>query len=792
MIIAASVIKRIKFTFHAVFLSVILLPFSHAQILDGEADPRFRAPPFFNAIAPINVDMAYVDAQNKFYISGNFDRIDDSLHTGFARFNEDGTLDESFAPQIAGGQVHAMQTLANGKILIGGDFTSVSGRPIPYLARLNSNGTVDSSFTLSANGLVRSIIVRANGSILLGGKFSQIGGVNVNYIAQLTSALVLDTSFKTDLFALDTFPQSWSGVHSLKEQVAAPIENSTIYVGGRMRYTGEGPPDQLVRLTNTGNLDAAFSKDFTIPIGTVSAIDIDGSNNIVFVGSFNLHQDGALLDYNMGKASSTGALDENFIQSTIFDRIRSFHDVVVLGNGLIALSGNFGAIFLNSDGSVSTTTMPTIDNDVFAMALQAPSVGETNEKLVLVGRFNRVGSVFAADIARVDSQGAEQASPNVDLYVAQADLLAITGDSRGNVYVGGNFFEVGSIARQNLVRLLPDGSVDNDWVVDVNGTVKSIFTTTSNEILLAGSFALVGGESKVGLAKINGEGVVDPSFPLNPIHINQMYKIMGLANGKILAAGRFYPDGIEGDAKYLVRFNADGSYDASFDPGFSNYVFDFDVALNGNVFAVGAFSQVAGHNIPGVAKLSSSGVVDTTFTAAIEDQTGIDYPYLVRVFTDNRVVIGGSFWKVNSEDRRHLAILNSDGSLNTEFIPNLWRVLAVGPTGLELPLMETLVILPSGKLVIAGNLQTPDQTYRFLQRVNSDGSIDDTFFDGQIDNIVTAAQVDNDGNLLLAGNFSKLGDVASGQVARAAIGLDLTPSCFVIPAKNKKVIQVCL
>jgi len=692
------------------------------QILDGEADPGFNAPPFFNEFGVIDVRKTYVDPDNKIYIAGNFDRIDDTIRTGFARLNADGSLDNAFNPNIVGGDVLAIHTLSNGKILIGGDFTAVNGRPLSNIARLNANGTVDSTFNLQVNEAVRAIIQRANGKVLLGGKFTEVNGSSVSYLAQLNDLDQLDSSFTDDVLFVEPFPQTITGVHSIVEKVEAVSSDNTIYVGGRFELTENGGTEGVIRLTNSGALDTSFDKNFELVFSTIFNMVIDSADNIVFVGWFRISQNDVILDYDLGRASSTGMLDTNFRQANLFTRFQAFHDVDELNNGQFLLSGNFGLLFINDDGSLPTNGAPIGSGDAFSTSLQSESGG--SQTIVTGGRIgfvdqNASGGVVQK-LVRLSDTGSLILTPDFDFLLASGDIRAIAGDASGSVYAGGAFIEVGNLPRDNLVKLNPDGSVDEDWVVDASGAIASINVLRDGNILIAGGFRSLNGTSKPSWAKLNPDGTIVSDFPAVVPDSMNFEKVVELSSGKLLASGSFYPDGFMGDRKFLVRFNADGSYDNTFDPAFSNFVYDFDVAKNGDIYVVGAFDLVAGNAVPGVAKLSSEGVVDSSFVITVEDQTGTDYPYLVRALADGTVLIGGSFYTINSVARRFLAKLNSDGG------------------------------------------------------------------------IVTAANIDSRGNLLLGGNFSKLGLVSTGQVLRAAIGLDLSELCFPIKAQNGRVAVICL
>ena len=103
---------------------------------------------------------------------------------GLARLNSDGSLDNTFNPDV-GGYPIALQP--DGKVLIGGSFTTVNGTNRNRIARLNADGGLDTSFNpgTGADGLVRSIALQSDGNVLIGGDFTTVNGEVRPRIARL-------------------------------------------------------------------------------------------------------------------------------------------------------------------------------------------------------------------------------------------------------------------------------------------------------------------------------------------------------------------------------------------------------------------------------------------------------------------------------------------------------------------------------------------------------------------------------------------------------------------------------
>jgi hypothetical protein len=79
------------------------------------------------------------------------------------------------------GEVLATVIQPDGKIVIGGRFSAVNGIARNNIARLNSDGTLDRTFAdqlaQGVNGQVNALAIQPEGGIIVGGTFTQAGQV---------------------------------------------------------------------------------------------------------------------------------------------------------------------------------------------------------------------------------------------------------------------------------------------------------------------------------------------------------------------------------------------------------------------------------------------------------------------------------------------------------------------------------------------------------------------------------------------------------------------------------------
>lgn len=137
-----------------------------------------------------------IQPDGKIVIGGRFSSVNGIARNNIARLNGDGTLDRTFAEQPAqgvNGQVSALAIQPEGGILVGGTFTQADQVETLNLARYNAEGSIDQSFggadgtQSGANGSVYALAVQPDGKIVVGGNFNTIFGQPRRSIARLNA-----------------------------------------------------------------------------------------------------------------------------------------------------------------------------------------------------------------------------------------------------------------------------------------------------------------------------------------------------------------------------------------------------------------------------------------------------------------------------------------------------------------------------------------------------------------------------------------------------------------------------
>ncbi|MDQ3373402.1 MAG: FG-GAP-like repeat-containing protein, partial [Acidobacteriota bacterium] len=339
----------------------------------------------------------------------------------------------------------------------------------------------------------------------------------------------------------------------------------------------------------------------------------------------------------------------------------------ILLYGGFDVNGTFVERFarLNSDGSVNTFLNVNFElgGRVSTLAIQPDG------KVIIAGDFDRVSGVPLLGIARLNADGSLDESFNPGKgFNSRIEKIVVQPD--GKIILAGNFSIYNSTVRTALVRLNADGTSDDGFngLISVNGTGYTVALQPDGKILIGGVFGSVNGQPRTHIARLNPDGSLDMGF--NPVLANPtpfqnipVRRVLVQPNGKIMVGGSF--SAVSGFARQnLVRLNADGTVDASFDAGLISAISFVELLLDGKYLVLASR----------LVRLNSNGTADATFqTATFSGNLGgftISPVNAILVEPDGSIIIGGSFTTVNDIPRSGLIRLRANGTLDLTFFPS--------------------------------------------------------------------------------------------------------------------------
>ena len=118
-------------------------------------------------------------------------------------------------------------------------------------------------------------------------------------------------------------------------------------------------------------------------------------------------------------------------------------------------------------------------------------------------------------------------------------IYAIVVQPDGKILIGGSFSMILGVPRNGIARLNANGTLDTAFNANVSGSsyVLSIVLQADGKILLGGSFDSVGGQARYCMARVESTTGAADSFNPNPN--DQVFSIAVQPDGKILTGGYF-------------------------------------------------------------------------------------------------------------------------------------------------------------------------------------------------------------------------------------------------------------
>jgi uncharacterized delta-60 repeat protein len=741
-----------------------------------------------------------------------------------------GGVYEQVATASAQSPFEGLKVQSDGKILVYGLFDQIDGQVAAGLARLNSDGSLDTTFTIGSGAeftlandrtaQVSDVQIDASGRIWVAGYFSTFDGVSASGVVQLESDGSVVNGFDSGLELIPYVGESIT---------IRLLDADTVLVGGSLRRDRSGefplPFHRIVRLPEGGANwlnDASFTGPNFYNDTIADRVTADGSGRLyaTFVNGGTLSGADGNPAGAVVRMMADGTVDTSFSIGTSLVSAWAVHP---LADGSI-LVGGVASIEDNSTGFTHYRMFkfdqigrpdPGYRSPIFA-GIPRFTAMQPDGKLIVVPSGNNGGNGGIRHIARLHADG----SLDHDFHQVWVSNFIFTPpvlDADGKIYVGGIFNEIDGIYRPALARLNADGTLDGDWVPtgfghpsQIRGLAIQQSGANAGKLLVAGGSLLVDTSAEPTanrpVVRLNLDGTIDSSFTLvtqadagltiRPrlleLRSDDSFMVVGSSVARFLADGELdtgyaqpmlseeafwfemFADGsaivppqpgttLEGSLLTTwVKFDSAGTLDNTFiGPQFETIHFPsrFKVLPSGKVLTWGRFSRVEGVSAPGIARLNTDGSVDTSFMPA--DLTVPSYVAFAEVADDGRILVA----IMDENGERTIRRFMPDGAADTSFTvdPNLGDL-----TGVEVGQLGD-----GGVHVWASSAQRLLDDENGIGRLLADGTIDSTF--DTDDDFPQLGQVyrNTDGSLrsIVQGNFRQLAiQNDGGIIARSSLG----------------------
>jgi uncharacterized delta-60 repeat protein len=280
-----------------------------------------------------------------------------------------------------------------------------------------------------------------------------------------------------------------------------------------------------------------------------------------------------------------------------------------------------------------------------------------------------------------------------------------------------------------------------------NSDVYVLLPLPDGKVLAGGNFtSLAGAGAGHRIGRLDASGTLDATFTSTA---SGLVLCMGVqADGRIVVAGDF--GSLSGQARLRMgRLFPDGSADPSFVPSLNSPAQCLVIQPDGAIVIGGSFSTVNGETRTNLARLLPDGTLDSNFT------TGANGPvYTLALQPDGSLLVAGDFTLLGGQSRSRLGRLNSTGAVDASFSPSANGAVYV------------LALQPDGAVVAGGAFTVVNGVTRTnLIRLDAQGAVDASF-PAQADGPVVALALQADGGIVLGGQFARVNGQPRGRLAR--------------------------
>jgi uncharacterized delta-60 repeat protein len=286
-----------------------------------------------------------------------------------------------------------------------------------------------------------------------------------------------------------------------------------------------------------------------------------------------------------------------------------------------------------------------------------------------------------------------------------------------------------------MVCLNPDGSISkrNGGDIGFEDRAESIISVSiytiklrdDDSVLVGGHFTHYDNVESPYLAKIDSDGVIDEVFAANilGLGISLSDSVSAIAvddSGKILIGGGF--------DKSIIRLNGDGSLDSSFDSGdgftgqMVNGVFAILPLSSGKILVGHSGADYDGSSCNrGLVRLNSDGSLDNTYIPDLYESEGFGFVVAIAQQENGKLLVGGAFDILEGGSLNKIVRLNTDGSLDESFSNGF----GFTPAGYNWPPQTNDIKLgPGGSIYVTGNFTDYNHAARFqYAKLDTNGAL---------------------------------------------------------------------
>jgi hypothetical protein len=437
------------------------------------------------------------------YVGGNFYSVGSSNVQNLAAISTSTALANSFNPSTVDAQVLALFVTAT-NIYVGGQFTTIGTKSRNRLAALDLNIGVANSWNPNPSGIVRALFVTSSNAFV-GGDFTSIAVTSRNGFASISP---------TGTVSVQPLNLQLQGPTTVNLVRSILLQGNSLYVGGQFTNALGAAHFLIVGVDVTTGLPVPtpLGTDFNGTAGAAYGANAlaSANGNVLVGGDFQslggvARQRAAALSVTTGAALPWAPGFDGPVMSMAFGTNRiyfggSFSNYFNTTNQLVTSRVGFGLgavdpvsgnpvsfSFIgttNAFGTVSINALAVSSNAVYAGG--AFTIAQSQPRRFLCAVDPATGSLISGFNANLGGGSVGVSS------------LVLAGT---NLYVGGDFTTVNSLAIPRLSAVSPVTGANINWIPTPNQAITAMAASTDT-LYVGGAFTTI---------NLNGSG----ALPLN-------------------------------------------------------------------------------------------------------------------------------------------------------------------------------------------------------------------------------------------------------------------------------------
>ena len=557
------------------------------------------------------------------------------------------------------------------------------------------------------------------------------------FSAWQATAQTLDPSF-----APTTLTQERVNGFTIRKMLKQP--DGKVIVGGGYDFVDGVLTSKIRRLNADGSLDTAFlAQTGSGPdIGVVQALALQPDGKIV-AGVVSMTYYNGVYASGIVRLNPDGSVDATFNAGGTGIRTLAYYNPFVRslavqpdGKILVGITDAYGThtyngqplnglIRLNPNGSIDTsfnigTGMQSSSTPSFVTV--AAIFVQADGKIVVGGDFNSVNGTPVNNLVRLNSNGTLDNSFAIGSGLAAAynGVRSILQQPDGRLLIAGAFSELNGVPCSNLIRLNLNGTLDNSFTGGANGIIQHLWRKVDGSLLVTGSFTSVNGVPRGRIAQVSSTGTLDPAFASGTGATDVVFGAVELNNGQVLIGGHFTAyNGMPRTG--LARLSSTAVLDASYNPVHrgKGSVYLVVPLPNGQLMALTSTDNFNGTPISASDRGSIILNADGTYAGTGNVTGPSNYNRGVAMYPDGRR------YALNVDYQTYTATFartSATGVLDPTFTPVVFRY----PNGYAE--LKTITTSASGVLLFTGDFTSVNGIARpGFARVLSNGTLDAAF-----------------------------------------------------------------